>query len=703
MKKVLLLVLALQAAMLSAWAEGEKHSGPGVKPLPTLHVEGKWLVDEHGNHVVLHGVMDTPSAWFNGGRWGWSYDDGGRQRCLDYFEKLFAGLEEAKCNVFRLHLEPAWTNDPTAGYVYSGSAGQSADATGEADISKFNPTRLTNYLKTLYVPLMLKALEHGLYVVVRPPGVCPHDLKVGDYYQNYLRVVWNIVTRNEDVKKHAGQISIELANEPVNLKNAAGETDPKALHDYFQPIVEKMRSNGYTGIIWVPGTGWQSNYADYAKYPVEGYNIGYAVHDYEGWYGCSDASANAQNKIRQFRQQVPVVDNYPIIITEVDWSPAKPGTGHYNEHGAWVESNYGTWATATTSRWGNAFKAVLDHYGNISMTLSGTGCLLDVDELVNHGNVTPAFGGLEEACGKACMDWYADYYQRDYPHADDEADSDDYLTAVSLTGMKDMEVQLGSYGVTDFTATFADGHRRNVTPFMTYKAEQEGIVTFNNGQVTGVGAGSTAVTAAYTDKRGGTVQTTFDVTVKHFPFGARFVRPNIVGVGRYNETSQAARPAAGGQVGWQYDTPFTLSGYKYLVIDLKQKQTCNAHLNIYTTKSGTAGYCYSSPDFGEATRIVINLKEARYNDGSAMNGRLISNSRVYTVAFWGDGNGIIVLKDMYLTNNDDYSPETTGIAAPVVAVREQPAADRYYDLQGRQVAHPAKGLYIRNGRKVAVK
>ena len=50
----------------------------GVKPLPSIHVDGRWLVDTHGNHVVLHGVMDTPSAWFNNGRWGWSYDDAGR-------------------------------------------------------------------------------------------------------------------------------------------------------------------------------------------------------------------------------------------------------------------------------------------------------------------------------------------------------------------------------------------------------------------------------------------------------------------------------------------------------------------------------------------------------------------------------------------------------------------------------------------------
>ena len=393
--------------------------GQGVKPLPTLHVEGRWLADTHGNHVVLHGVMDTPSAWFNNGRWGWSYDDAGRRRCIDYFEKLFQGLEVAKCDVFRLHLEPAWTNDPNNGYTWSGAREQPAeDAQGEADIRKFNPNRLTSYLKTLYFPIARNAMNHGMYVVVRPPGVCPGNLKVGDYYQNYLLTVWDLFTKNDSIKKYSGQISIELANEPVSLKNADGQDDPKALHDFFQPVVDKIRANGFTGIIWVPGTGWQANYADYATYPIEGYNIGYAVHDYCGWYGCSDSSPSPTNKINQFHKQVPVVDTNPVIITEVDWSPKKPGEGHYNEHGEWVEPNYGTWATGSTSKWGKAFKAMLDHYGNISMTLSGTSCLIDVDTLINKGKVVPAFDGLEEACGKACMDWYADYYQVDWAHAD---------------------------------------------------------------------------------------------------------------------------------------------------------------------------------------------------------------------------------------------------------------------------------------------
>ena len=399
-------------------------SAQGVKPLPSIHVEGKWLVDTHGNHVVLHGVMDTPSMWFNDNRWQGGYNSTGATNCQNYFEKLFKGLEQAKCNVFRLHMDPAWTNDN--GYTYPIALGQSTEYTGEADIKHFNPTRLTTYLKSLYFPLMQRAMKHGMYVVVRPPGVCPGNIQVGEYYQKYLINVWDLFTQNDSIRKYSGQISIELANEPVSVKSASNTDDKKALHDFFQPVVDKIRENGFTGIIWVPGAGWQSGYADYKTYPITGYNIGYAVHDYTGWYGCSDESVDRdknietskRKKIEQFHNQVPVVDTNPIIITEIDWSPKKPGTGHYNEHGEWVESNYGTWSTGSTSKWGQCYKAMLDHYGNISMTLSGTHCLIDIDDLIKTGVAKPSFGGEPEACGKACWDWYAEWYEKDYPKAD---------------------------------------------------------------------------------------------------------------------------------------------------------------------------------------------------------------------------------------------------------------------------------------------
>jgi hypothetical protein len=103
------------------------------------------------------------------------------------------------------------------------------------------------------------------------------------------------------------------------------------------------------------------------------------------------------------------VGRSPIVITEVDWSPEQPGTGHYNEHGEWVVSNMGTWATASTSKWGMAFKKILDYFGNISMTLSGTSTYIDIDHYLSTGEVRPAFGGHPEACAAACFEWYKEY------------------------------------------------------------------------------------------------------------------------------------------------------------------------------------------------------------------------------------------------------------------------------------------------------
>jgi len=407
--------------------------------LPSLHVDGKWLVDTYGNHVVLHGVMDTPSMWFNDDDpydnippyWTGGYNTStGAKNCKAFFHKLFGAMQQSNCDVFRLHLDPAWTNDGNVTYVNLADQPEHSNGklpTNEADISHFNPKRLATFLKSVYVPLMMDALEHGMYVVVRPPGVCPDPVWVNGYYQKYLIEVWDSVSKNETIKKYAGQISLELANEPVGVKNASGQNDEKALRDFFQPVVDKIRENGFTGVIWLPGAIWQQQYADYKKYPVQDKlnNFGYAVHDYNGWYGCDDkylkekdVAAATQRKISQFHSNVPVLDTNPIIVTEIDWSPYKPGTGHYNEGGNWVESNYGTWATAHTSVWGTITKNVYDHYGNISMTLSGSHCLFDIRKLLETGEVVPAFGGEPEACGKACMDWYAEYAKVNNPVAD---------------------------------------------------------------------------------------------------------------------------------------------------------------------------------------------------------------------------------------------------------------------------------------------
>ena len=389
----------------------------GSDDLPPLSVKGKHLVDDKGNPVTLHGVMDTPNRYFNGWRWqGWKPEYNGEdvQPCLNYFEKLFTALtnhdQGAYCTVFRLHLDPCWTNDPNLPLVGD---------RGEHNISQFSQMRLGKYWKTLYTQLIRKALAHGMYVVVRPPGVCPHDIKVGDAYQEYLKTVWGTVTTvTSFLNDNAGKVSIELANEPVDVYDSKGvKNSSVALRDYFQPIVDVIRENGFKGIIWVPGSGWQSWYNNYAKYPIKDpeNNFGYAVHCYPGWYNSGSGSNDNTDKERmrrQFEVQVPVVKTNPIIVTEIDWSPPKPGAGHYDEHGKWVEPNYGTWGTATTSGFGNAFKYIHDYYGNISMTLQGSGLYFDIDKYLESDIVQPAFEGVDEACGEACFAWYKEYYEK---------------------------------------------------------------------------------------------------------------------------------------------------------------------------------------------------------------------------------------------------------------------------------------------------
>ena len=421
MKKAFLMVVAACSVSLSAMGQVVAYN-----KLQPLHVDGNQLKDPFGNKVVLHGVMDTPSPYFNNNRWGYSASDENVSACINYFTRLFMAITDstsgAYCNLFRLHLDPCWTNNGSNSY-----AGWPQDAresgTGEANITQYDPTRLRKYMKTVYCKIAQSALKRGLYVIMRPPGVCPGTIYVGGSYQKYLLNVWDIVTQNDSVKKYYGQIGIELANEPVTLLDANGNSSDQALRDFFQPIVDKIRENGFKGIIWVPGTGWQSNYRPYAKYPILGDQIGYAVHDYVGWYDTSDNSYNHNTAIKSFGEAVPVVRTNPVVITEVDWSPYKEGTGHYNEHGDWVLSNYGTWATGSTSKWGLAYKAVLDYYGNISMTLSGTACYIDIDSYIKNKKVVPAFkaameaNGVNpyEASGVACFEWYADYAKVNYP------------------------------------------------------------------------------------------------------------------------------------------------------------------------------------------------------------------------------------------------------------------------------------------------
>jgi aryl-phospho-beta-D-glucosidase BglC (GH1 family) len=241
----------------------------GQSSLSPLHVDGPFLVNAEGRRINLHGFAQTFSPWFNeqGTKWT-NYDV---NKCLSYNKGIIDGIMNAgwKMTFVRQHMDPYWSNTP------------GKQTTGENDISAFDFERFKTYLDLVFIPMAEYAIQKGLYVVMRPPGVCPENIQIGDDYHQYLKKVWGYVAQHPKLKDN-GAVLFELANEPVHINNGTRDRD-EAMTQYMQEIVDLMRQY-CNNILLIPGLGWQSNYAGFAKHPIKGENIGYAVHCYPGWY-----------------------------------------------------------------------------------------------------------------------------------------------------------------------------------------------------------------------------------------------------------------------------------------------------------------------------------------------------------------------------------------------------------------------------------
>jgi len=371
----------------------------GGMPMPQLHVEGRYLKDSQGNVVNLHGFAQTYSPWFNeGGKYWNNYDVAG---CLKYNKGILDKVMAAgwKANYLRLHMDPHWSYTP------------GMPVTGEDDISAFNFTRFKTYLNSVFIPMAEYAISKGLYVVMRPPGVCPGKIAVGDAYNQYLIKVWGYVAQQPKLKNNPN-IMFELANEPVDILGSDGTYGAGSqghfdkLKTFFQAVVDTIRSSA-DNILWVPGLGFQSLYSGYAVNPIEGENIGYAVHVYPGWFNSGQGYANFQSGWNN--QVKPVADFAPIIVTEMDWAPAK-----YNA--SWGKDITGV---AGGVGFGANFKKITDDSGNVSwLIFTGPDLLAKFTgvPLVAGGDST--FWNDPQACPWPTHQWYQDYTQTNYPRPD---------------------------------------------------------------------------------------------------------------------------------------------------------------------------------------------------------------------------------------------------------------------------------------------
>lgn len=365
-----------------------------AQSLPALHVEGPFLVDENGKRHNLHGFAQTFSPWFNeqGSKWN-NYNVA---ECLRYNKGILDGIMNAgwQMTFVRQHMDPYWSNTP------------GVQVKGENDISAFSFTRFTKYLDEVFVPMAEYAIGKGLYVVMRPPGVCPETITIGDAYQQYLIKVWEHVAQHPKLKNN-GCIMFELANEPIHIKNADGtQAGDKEMTAYFQKIVDVMRKH-CNNILLIPGLGYQSSYAGFANYPIQGENIGYAVHCYPGWYNGGYGNGDVVVNYREFKrgwdaQILPVAVTNPVVVTEMDWAPSK-----YNS--SWGKSNTGE---EGKTGFGANFMKIADETRNVSwLTFTGGELLARYKDDAPDGQT---FLTDPEACPRPCYRRFQYYASQEY-------------------------------------------------------------------------------------------------------------------------------------------------------------------------------------------------------------------------------------------------------------------------------------------------
>ena len=191
----------------------------------------------------------------------------------------------------------------------------------------------------------------------------------------------------------------------------------------------------------------------------------------------------------------------------------------------------------------------------------------------------------------------------------------------------------------------------------------------------------------------------FDTSETYFPLTAEAFNPSLYLEGKFvgastvtyfttTETYNGAR----GFGGWRYTKGADFSAHKYLVVELRRKPSCKPIVRIYDTDD------YLNPCFTYSIPATSKKEAIDLTAMTAEDGTKIDPSHIYMVGFETDANNSLYLSSLYLSD-DGETP--TGIES--VPKSGEEADGILYDLQGRPVENPVRGIYIRNGKKVLVR
>ncbi|OPZ94096.1 MAG: Endoglucanase precursor [Firmicutes bacterium ADurb.Bin419] len=603
--------------------------------LPKLRVQGRHLKNESDENITLHGFAQTYSPFFNQNAWN-NYDVAG---CLSYNKGMIDKIISAgwEMNFVRMHMDPYWSDDTSKPSLrYEGH-------------ERFSLTRFKKYLDEVFIPMAEYAIGKGLYVVFRPPGVAPEKIAVGDDYNQFLELVWDIVAQHPKIKNNT-DIMFELANEPIQILgpngiySSSGQGHFDNMKTFFQSVVNKIRENA-DNIIWIPGLAYQSSYSGFANNPIEGKDIGYAVHVYPGWYGSDTEKASVElggsmgggyeSFQRGWDTQVkPVADIAPIMVTEMDWAPAKYSA-------SWGKSFTGT---AGGAGFGANFKYITDNTGNVSWLIF-TECHR-LAEFKNIKGVPGEYTFLNdpEACPWPTFHWYKQY-------ASNGAGTDGELIGIEFVGFDDeLTILTGGDRYLVVKAVFSDGTSQLVTSKAIITSSDQSIIKIEeNRRLIALKDGSATVTVNFTSQQGDSEQKTVTVRASTFPLTKEMFNPSIFSNGTFDEKTKILITGQWGFGGWWYNNGVDLSGYAYLVVELGNDNDSGVSFRLFDENN-----YWSQPaiyNFGNTRKVVVELNNMYKIIGEQQ--VKVNPSYIYIIGFWSTGGKPIIIKNIFLSNTLD--------------------------------------------------
>lgn len=190
-------------------------------------------------------------------------------------------------------------------------------------------------------------------------------------------------------------------------------------------------------------------------------------------------------------------------------------------------------------------------------------------------------------------------------------------------------------------------------------------------------------------------QIDFDTSETLFPLTPEAFNPSLYLQGTFSKVSSIISfksTNSGNFGGWRYSKGVDLSSFNYLVVKLRRACSSKPVLKIFDTDD-YLNPCYSY-EIGTSKTAVIDLRDIKNDKGQALD---LSN--IYMIGFETNAKDALYMTEVFLSM--DGETPATGISSLMPDAGS--AAEGFFDLWGRKVSKPAKGIYIKDGKKVIFK